>query len=186
MEVGEGTPLTVLEPASLSVGGGDATLSPPRGSLLLRSRPPKVDVDTEVVDIRPGTKVGEATRSLTAPWVLVVSTLRFLLVARLAIEPPLPLRSRPRNAGFSLAAFATAAALVTSMGSVIFGRVGTGGGGGRFAGAYISSKLAKVIPDCPDWYNCRLFLNLSSSRSTVLPLELVLLDISRLVWEAEV
>ena len=110
---------------------------------------------------------------------------RFLLVARLSIEPPLPLRSRPRNTGFSLAAFATAAALVTSMGSIIFGRGGMGGGGGWFAGAYISSKLAKVTPDCPDWYSCRLFLNLSSSRSTVLPLVLVLLDISRLGWEAE-
>lgn len=153
MEVGEGIPLTVLEPASLSVGGGDATLSLPRGSLLLRSRLPEVDVDNEVVDIRPGAKVGEATRSLAAPCVLVLSTLnplRFFLDARLAVEPPLPLRSRPRNAGLSLAAFATAAALVTSMGSMIFGRAGIAGGGGWFAGAYISSKLAKVTPDWPD------------------------------------
>jgi hypothetical protein len=151
--VGEGTPLTVLEPASLSVGGGDVTLSLPRGSLLLRSRLLEVDVDNEVVDIRPGAKVGEATRSLTTPLVLVLSTLnplRFLLVERLAIEPPLPLRSLPRNAELSLAAFATAAALVTSTGSMIFGRAGIGGSGGWFAGAYISSKLAKVTPDCPD------------------------------------
>jgi len=153
VEVGEGPPITVLEPASLSVGGGDATLSLPRGSLLLRSRRLEVDVDNEVVDIRPGVNVGEATRSLTAPCVLVLSTLNplhFLLVARLAVEPPLPLRSRPRNAELSLAALATAAALVTSIGSMILGRAGIGGGGGWFAGAYISSRLAKVTPDCPD------------------------------------
>jgi len=182
VEVGEEAPLTVVEPASLSVGGGDATLSLPNGSLLLRSRPVELDVDTEVVDIRPDVRLGEATRSLTAAWVLMV--LHFLLVARLAMEPPLPLRSRPRNTALSLAAFATAAALATSMGSVIFGKAGTGGGG-WFAGEYISSKLAKVTPDCPDWYNCRRFLNLSNSCSTVLPLVLVLLYISTLSWEAE-
>ena len=64
--MGEGTPLTVLEPASLSVGGGDATPSLPTGSLLLRSRPLEIDADMEV-DARPDANLGETARSLIAP-----------------------------------------------------------------------------------------------------------------------